>query len=243
MSFEYENQEHYLNFARKILKTNGLFIAKIDPFLAPVCKDLYQFSIRYEKTLNRLHFRLPYDVFTFYLRDVFSIDEFKELVRVFRQHRIDLNEIVNEVNPDFDYYERLYEVFYKPSDVSKLIQLQDESLDSTGFTESFKEMCEQQEYQKGLYFLYNRKSELIYIGKSTQNLGARVVTSSIERKGAYFASFAFPATKSDVHVYELYYISKLKPEHNAEGKEKDELTINLPELEESAMINIWKKES
>ena len=80
----------------------------------------------------------------------------------------------------------------------------------------------------GLYFIFDDKEELVYVGKSI-NLFQRLSNSLIERSGEFYA-YAEPASKADMHVYELYYINKFKPKLNTGDLSDDELTIVLPEL-------------
>ena len=89
----------------------------------------------------------------------------------------------------------------------------------------------------GIYFIYNENEELIYIGKS-KNLFERLANSLRERGGNKY-SFALTKTKSDYHLYEIYYIAKLEPKLNVDSAEQDELTVTLPELEFSEIKEAW----
>lgn len=87
----------------------------------------------------------------------------------------------------------------------------------------------------GLYFLLNDQEKIGYIGKST-NLGDRIFTSITDSKivlssdKEYFIDVYLTNSKSDMTVYEQYYISKHKPKFNKDSKYDDSLTIALPEL-------------
>lgn len=89
----------------------------------------------------------------------------------------------------------------------------------------------------GIYFIYDENEELIYIGKS-KNLFERLANSLRERGGDKY-SFALTKTKSDYHLYEIYYIAKLEPKLNVDSAEQDELTVTLPELEFSEIKEAW----
>lgn len=97
-----------------------------------------------------------------------------------------------------------------------------------GYLKSFVEEMESLSCVWGVYFLYNSKKEVIYVGKSI-DLGSRIVSSVTERKAVYY-EYARTESMSDISVYESYYISRLKPSLNVEGKHSDELTVILPDI-------------
>jgi hypothetical protein len=84
------------------------------------------------------------------------------------------------------------------------------------------------ENRVGVYFLYNKNKDLIYIGKSI-SLKRRMIESYMKCRASYYR-YAFTKTESDMVVYELYYINKYKPQLNIDSNCVDELTITLPEL-------------
>lgn len=91
----------------------------------------------------------------------------------------------------------------------------------------------------GVYFLYNKNKKLVYVGKSV-NLKDRIVGSILERKAFYY-EYAITNTKSDVAVYEAYYISKLKPNLNVDGKYSDNLTIELKCIRNGRVKSVYKE--
>jgi len=108
----------------------------------------------------------------------------------------------------------------------------DNKKDLIPFTNEFK-LLKDILKTSGLYFIYNEKKELIYIGKSG-NVGNRIITSvrSENLQGeAYYINVKMLENKSDVNLYELYYISKFKPIYNREGKEEDDTTLELDDLD------------
>lgn len=100
-----------------------------------------------------------------------------------------------------------------------------------------KEMSKLQ-HKHGVYFLYNGEKDIIYIGKST-NLGERIV-SSIGERNAMFYEYALTESCSDAGVYEMYYISLLKPDLNVDGKHYDELTIKLRCIRDEKIYPIFE---
>ena len=92
----------------------------------------------------------------------------------------------------------------------------------------------------GIYKLYDVDKNLLYIGKSV-NLSSRLLGSSMERK-AYFYSYAEVNSKSDLNIYEYYYISMCKPPLNVEGVYDDVLSVHLPELKFSDIKSLRKSD-
>lgn len=85
----------------------------------------------------------------------------------------------------------------------------------------------------GIYFIYDENGILKYIGKSTTCVITRSFKSAKERSLINFSKieYRYPKTKSDVALYESYYISKYKPEKNNDMIFDDNLSIDLPELD------------
>ena len=86
------------------------------------------------------------------------------------------------------------------------------------FTKQFEEFVLENFSDSGIYFFYNSKKELIYIGKS-KILGSRIQSSSKERN-AKFVRVCKIENKADLHILELYYINLFKPPLNTDCKEE-----------------------
>jgi hypothetical protein len=112
------------------------------------------------------------------------------------------------------------------------------SIDRTT-TSEFDDLIKTTKNKNGIYFLYNDNKELIYIGKSISDISYRSFKSAIYRNAEYIKIY-YPKTKADTSIYELYYINKFKPICNKDSKENDETTIELPELDCSKLIKIYK---
>lgn len=70
--------------------------------------------------------------------------------------------------------------------------------------------------KKGIYYFYNNKKELIYLGK-TKNLNRRVkqhLTSSSFKDSIYEISFFIVENNIQLDIYETYLINELKPIYN-----------------------------
>lgn len=89
----------------------------------------------------------------------------------------------------------------------------------------------------GIYFLYNDNDELIYIGKS-QNLRTRILQSA-DIRGATKFCYAYTDSLADMHLYEVYYISKYKPILNKEFNSTDGLSIVMPGLKVSDLYDLY----
>mgnify|MGYP001209314387 CR=1 FL=1 len=119
-------------------------------------------------------------------------------------------------------------------------QLEDtNTIEGIEVRKSFLEDMEKVKFKAGVYFLYNDNKELIYIGKSS-DLGSRIPTSIRDRKATKY-SYALTKTFSDAGIYEMYYISKLKPKLNVEGNFPDYPTVKLPDLKIQPIKNVFKE--
>jgi len=80
----------------------------------------------------------------------------------------------------------------------------------------------------GIYRLYDDNEQLMYIGKSYK-LGTRIQTSLKNRKCDHY-DYCILETKEQADVYEVYYISKLKPKYNVTDINTDISEFKLDEL-------------
>jgi len=85
-----------------------------------------------------------------------------------------------------------------------------------------------------IYQFYNKKEKLIYIGK-TVNLNRRFISHFSEEnwkpKETDKIMYAECKTKTDMDVYEVYYINKLKPKYNISLVNTDAPSFELEELD------------
>ena len=83
----------------------------------------------------------------------------------------------------------------------------------------------------GCYFIYDNNDELVYIGKSTSDLLTRACVSSVQRLLGDFKRIELIEfnTKAETNIFEIYYISKLKPKFNSESNTRDVLPFDLPD--------------
>jgi|SRR5699024_8949621 len=111
-------------------------------------------------------------------------------------------------------------------------------LNKSNLCSDFIERLEDIKNIHGVYFLYNRNKELVYVGKSF-HLGERLL-SSIEERGAYFYEYVETNTRSDMSIYEVYYIATLKPRLNEESKHADDLTIKINCIRNHKLYRVFK---
>lgn len=101
----------------------------------------------------------------------------------------------------------------------------DEQEIQTFLTNEIDEILPFIESKNGVYFIYNKNNEIVYIGKS-KNLKTRMLQSLANYKGLSF-SFIITNTHIDACVLELYYIGKYKPVFNHDPIIIDDVTINI----------------
>lgn len=78
--------------------------------------------------------------------------------------------------------------------------------------------------KSGVYFLYNSKDQLIYIGKGKNMINRSMVSS---RKYNSFSVSYLVLNISDMHIVECYLICKYKPKHNSQYVDDSNTTINF----------------
>ena len=83
----------------------------------------------------------------------------------------------------------------------------------------------------GCYFIYDNNNDLVYIGKSNSDLLSRSCVSANQRLSGVFNHIELREfkTKAETNIFEIYYISKLKPKFNSESNTKDTLPFDLPQ--------------
>jgi hypothetical protein len=230
MNYEYENANHFFFVCRKFLFKNGL---KLDydeqQSLKRLTDKVFLFQQKYEDLLYRLELREITRILTYFLHSSYDFDSLfdnlEKFMYIFKRYK----EIVKDENVDRSNYKDLYDEYYKPI----IIREKHWNSKEKRYKCLSRHILSKQEeliQQHGIYFLYNKEKELIYIGKSVYNLWSRIISSAKEREATYFA-YALTKTKSDTSIYEMYYIAKLKPPLNNDGKYNDPVTITLPELE------------
>jgi hypothetical protein len=243
MQFSFQNEAHYVNFFRKIWTNKGWAIDDfhlIDESIALI----YQIS--------------QYDEFCEFQKKANAKDILNSCTSFVKFNNIDSNTAMNFVKNITEDCFSIFQSVYKNKSIAKtresiILFVNNNHLDT------YKNICLNLAYELnnmpeigsncfefliklnekgvfGLYFLYNEKNDLVYVGKSI-SLMSRLLSQIKNYKPAYF-KIAYPSSVSDMHVYEMYYISKFKPCLNIDAKNNDKLTIELPELMFSNPVNI-----
>lgn len=90
----------------------------------------------------------------------------------------------------------------------------------------------------GCYFIYDNNGEIVYVGKSTSDLLSRSCASSVERVLGDFSKIELLEfnTKAEASIFEIYYITKLKPKFNSESNTSDNIPFDLPDTSISKKI-------
>ena len=96
---------------------------------------------------------------------------------------------------------------------------------------------------------------IAYLGRTKQRINARLrghfkqlpMHKMIDIFSVSRIEVAECKTEADMFLYEIYYINKYKPTLNKDDKSKEELTIELPELDFKTLHNEeimekWKSE-
>lgn len=102
------------------------------------------------------------------------------------------------------------------------------------YSEEMLKVSESIVKRSGAYKLYDKNKNVVYVGKSTQGLGSRLLSTVYENdryKTVRYFSYTLIENRSDTSIYEIYYISKLKPLLNIESNHIEDTTLILPELE------------
>ena len=100
-----------------------------------------------------------------------------------------------------------------------------------------------------LYKIYY-DDKVVYLGRTKQLLQNRIrghlfqkpMHRTIDINLVTKIEYAKFLTEANMNVYEIYYINKLKPALNVDDKTKDELTVNLPDMEFKLFeCHLWDK--
>lgn len=239
MTFKHKSDEHLLNIVLKSFRSKGIAVDEHEKdLLRYLCTEYY--DIHYNG-LNKRAFEenelyMPISRMTWEIKNNQSLvfmehaDNIKDILDMYKEFLVGYESggVVEGFNSDLlkrDYsyntVEYISEGFVK------------------GATKEFEEDMLAVEYKSGVYFLYDKHKNLMYVGKSI-NLGRRVLGSISERQAVHY-EYAVIDSKSDMNVYESYYISLLKPVKNVEGKQEDKLTIELPCIRNFIVKPIYAK--
>lgn len=235
--YRFESVDHLFFFCRKMLINNGVDFPPINDSIKYLSGEAFDLTNVYGSAIYNLQLREPTNVLTFLLKEC-SMDDIVQTIDLLIDIMSVYQELIIYNKADNEKVERLLKERFSLPHYSADLQAI-EKFGDLPVSEKLIEIQNQLRRKHGIYFLYNNKKKLIYVGKSS-DLASRIPTSIRERK-AYYFSYAITKTSSDSGIYEMYYIAKLKPKLNIEGKYPDELTVTLPELERSEINPVFNK--
>jgi len=116
-------------------------------------------------------------------------------------------------------------------------------------TDEFKSLSEDLTVATGCYTFKNHQGQVLYVGRSVQSLGSRII-SSFDRFSSYDNSVYIQYVKTDspidACILEIYFISELSPSLNARENFPDEdlpLSVTpIPDWSEPILCNIVEDE-
>lgn len=233
--YQYESPFHLTNVVKKLLRKRGIFIEKEyeDELLGLACDVIFQMNNNNQSIIRAENMRKPVDVLTWKASTDEINDVYNDFILKIEYLAVQYEELFSGKKSENDYPELFMKTYNLENYYNEL------TIDNRELTEDFKKDMLNIVKRNGIYFLYDSSKKLIYVGKST-DLGSRIPSSVSERK-AYYYSYALTKTMSDIGIYEMYYISKLKPKLNIEGKYPDLPTIKLPDLEKTEIKPIFSK--
>jgi hypothetical protein len=247
--FDFTDKYHFKNYIRKVCFGIGLPIDDFEEYYAEIFYSIYDFENEFSGFLYFHRFELCKQV-RFEIRKLNKGDLYylAHILKDYEQLKKELAEVSSIIrsHPNYEKHKRnsyginikKYRILCRSaSEQNKFITLYK---GRSELSEIFIKFIEDNEMKTGLYFLYDTEKKLNYIGKSI-NLGSRIL-SSVKERGAFYISVAYTESKSDMHIYEPYYILKENPILNAEFQETDSLNIKLKELKISKMLRIYKEE-
>lgn len=265
--FKIHDKIHYFNYVKSILSKRSINVYNCNyNKLRNFCDKIFEFSQIYEDKIRENDLKTPMEAFTYLLYK--HVTKEADVFRI--QNAIDMffigyKSLVIEETVDREKYRRLYELFYLPSP-EKLAKLKEEKVESDlqhkinqlrtvlqdksnylrsrglEYSQEFIFEAEKLIGNTGVYIFYGEdRKTVFYIGKSTANLGERIVTSSRERKGISYFSYALTSNGNEASIYEMYYIAKFKPILNIDGNYGGVINIELPDLEFSEIKPLYKE--
>lgn len=104
-------------------------------------------------------------------------------------------------------------------------------------SQEFVEFLEENLLRFGIFFLFNIKKELLFVGKA-EKLSSKIIEYVYEKNIDGYVLVAYTHTMADIYLYEPYYILTEKPLLNSPPIH-DRLSIDIPSLECTEMVKIF----
>ena len=246
----FNNYNHFKNYCLKIASNKGYVVdnqqLKIFEKFEVVTSLLEELSvggvIRIENNI--------YDIICKYFKSSYFEKVFNNMryfvnkINKFHNEEVDFYYITTSFNSMFNlgvYFEEEF-LLNKESKFSKFYPCSVKGLEVKKEIEKIyvvNEIDIDYKNKYGLYFIYDEEEDLVYIGKSSSCLLTRSFQSVKERNVLSFSRIEFREcnAKSDIAIYESYYISIHKPKFNSDLVFEDMPSVTLPELNVSKVLS------
>lgn len=238
----FNNYGHFRNYCFKIASNKEIGLSKINHNAFDTFEKAYSFLIHL-KLSNRIHFKSEplgkivdlfkrgiveeaTNIMDYLGRKVLAFEKGEvEIYYIFTSFNSMLNtqvsfteDFINTRNVSDPYFPSKIRVLEIVNDTEKIYSINAEGINRRGIF--------------GVYFIYDNDGKIAYIGKSSSCAITRSFASASERQLLDFSKIEIRGTKtkSDVAVYEAYYISKYKPYCNNDMVFDDEISLTLPDL-------------
>lgn len=241
--FKFNSEKHFYNTCRMLIKDKNIVdVRSIESSLKCIAKAFYDFTVKFIIRLN--HRCLIYPTKEF-LSSIKLIYDFESLYNIFKDSEKILEnyqKLINMEIGDIIIHERYKSYINQKKLLNSSFRevilkdiLEKNKVEHCELTEDILAIISDLTNKSGLFKLYDKKKNLVYIDKS-YNLAEGILKSSKKKKTCY-CSYCIIDNKADTDIYEIYYISKLKPIYNIANI--DLPTIKLKELEFGDIIQIY----
>lgn len=247
---EFKNYTHFKNYCLKIALNKDYIASEQEKSIFNKFEELINLLNELESSSILKINKSIYDIVCLYFKcEKFSaifkhMNYFINKLSKFFNNEVSFYYVVTSLNTIFDLEIEFKEDFilngsskssiFYPSKISvlELKDVQEKIYTISEYDANYKNKF-------GVYFIYDSDGAIAYIGKSSTCVLSRCLQSARERKTLDFSKIELREckNKSDVAIYEAYYISLYKPRYNSDLMFDDFPTIRLPELEISKVIS------
>lgn len=219
------NESHFVNYCLKVCRTSRIK----DRGLTTANLKYFAWSLSHESVFKRSSVKPPYAVLMCALKKNDPV-EIRFLLSEYTKELIDLR----AGNKTLDNCEHIPEYQICNEDVFSGFY------ENWGFNPNLTRIFKTIEDKSGVYKLYDKNKDLIYIGKS-YTLGKRI-PASIKERNAFYVRIMLTDTQADANLLELLFISEEKPSMNDAGLTFDKLTITVShKYHFSKILNVFTK--
>jgi hypothetical protein len=224
----YVNDTHFFNTIKKKLKEDGKINIDL-PELRNFCTELYKFADTHYDFFKANDITCPVRFFNSKYYTIYEQEDWDSFMSskedIFNTYNFLINNFYN-----IDYNVALLGIGIYMPNIKGFVYGSNKNFKTYGEykEEVFKDL-ETIRTVSGVYRLYNIDKDLIYIGKS-YSLGQRLISSASIQSAIYY-DYAVANNKADADIYEIYYISRLKPINNVANNTNDIPSFILKELE------------